>query len=101
MNDLRCPRPNAEGDGPTENVGCIDVTALSVDDLIKAERDVVAAHEAAKGQPYGGEPWKTWLRAAETFQASVTAYAKEEGVDRVTVEMDVKKKVRHPAPPKE
>jgi hypothetical protein len=74
------------------------VTTLSLDDLIKAEHDVLAAHEAAKMQPYGGGAWKTWLKAAADFQAGVTAYAKAKNVDRVTVEMDVKKKVRHPAP---
>jgi hypothetical protein len=74
------------------------VTALSLDDLIKAQRDVLAAQAAVKGQPYGGEAWKAWLKAAEDFQAGVTAYAKAKNIDRVTVEMDVKKTVRYPAP---
>ena len=72
------------------------MTDISFDDLINSERAVVEAHEAVKGKPYSGEAWKPWFDAAAEFQAKVTAYAKAEGTDRVTVEMDVKKKVRHP-----
>ncbi|MGW2725116.1 hypothetical protein [Streptomyces sp. NPDC001492] len=71
------------------------MTAISFDDLISAERAAVAAHDAVKGQPYSGEAWAPWVEAAAAFHAAVTAYAKAEGTDRVTVEMDVKKAVRH------
>lgn len=80
------------------DVGCADVTGISFDDLISAERAALEAHDAAKVEPYSAEAWKPWFDAAALFQAKVTQYAKAEGKDRVSVEMDVKKVVRHPAP---
>ncbi|WP_234381828.1 hypothetical protein [Streptomyces dysideae] len=70
---------------------------MSFDDLINAERPALEAHGAVKNEPYSAETWKPWFDAAADFQAKVTKYAKEQGVDRVSVEMDVKKAVRHPA----
>jgi hypothetical protein len=74
------------------------VTAISFDDLINAQRAAVEAREAVKDVPYSAEAWKPWVDAAVNFQAKVTEYAKAEGKDRVSVEMDVKKAVRHAAP---
>jgi len=82
-------------------VRCSDVTAISFDDLISAERAALEAQDTAKVQPYSAEAWKPWFDAAAIFQAMVTQYAKTEGKDRVSVEMDVKKAVRHPAPVEE
>ncbi|OLZ69507.1 hypothetical protein AV521_18540 [Streptomyces sp. IMTB 2501] len=73
------------------------MTAISFDDLINAQRAAVEANEAAKGVPYSAEAWKPWFDAAADFQAKVMEYAKTEGKDRVSVEMDVKKAVRHAA----
>ncbi len=73
------------------------MTAISFDDLINAERAALEAHDAVKGVPYSREAWKPWFDAAAAFQAKVTEYAKEQGADRVSVEMDVKKAVRHPS----
>lgn len=72
------------------------MTAISFDDLISAERTALEAHDAVKSEPYSAEAWKPWFDAAAEFQAKVTEYAKEQGTDRVSVEMDVKKAVRHP-----
>lgn len=74
------------------------MTDISFDDLINAERAAVAAHDTVKGKLYSREAWKPWFDATVDFQAKVTAYAKATGTDRVTVEMDVKRAVRHPAP---
>lgn len=71
---------------------------ISFDDLINLERDAVEAYEVARTLDYSAEAWKPWLDAAAAFHAAVTAYAKQEGKDRMSVEMDVKKTVRHPAP---
>ena len=79
-------------------VGCSDLTAISFDDLINAERAVLEAHGAVKGVPYSAEAWRPWFDAAVAFQAKVSEYAREQGTDRVSVEMDVKKAVRHPVP---
>ncbi|MFD9442095.1 hypothetical protein [Streptomyces sp. NPDC060001] len=70
----------------------------SFDDLITLECDAMAAYEAVKDEPYSAEAWKPWLEAAGAFQAAVTKYAAQEGKDRMSVEMDVKQKVRHPEP---
>ncbi|MFF4802328.1 hypothetical protein ACFY1U_28650 [Streptomyces sp. NPDC001351] len=74
------------------------MTAISFDDLINAERAVLEAHGAVRDVPYSAEAWKPWVDAAADFQAKVTKYAREQGADRVSVEMDVKKAVRHPQP---
>ncbi|MEU9189839.1 hypothetical protein AB0D14_35945 [Streptomyces sp. NPDC048484] len=74
------------------------MTAISFDDLINLERAAVEANDAVKGLPYSAEAWKPWFDASAEFQTKVTAYAKAEGKDRVSVEMDVKKAVRHPVP---
>lgn len=79
------------------DVGSSDVTAISFDDLINLERAAVEANDAVKGLPCSAEAWKPWFNASVEFQAKVTAYAKAEGKDRVSVEMDVKKAVRHSA----
>jgi hypothetical protein len=71
------------------------VTAISFDDLINAQRAALDAREAVKGVPYSAEAWKPWFDAAADFQAKVTEYAKAEGKDRVSVEMDAQKAVRH------
>ncbi|MCQ9179186.1 hypothetical protein KMT30_09080 [Streptomyces sp. IBSBF 2953] len=73
------------------------MTAISFDDLINLERAAVEANDAVKGLPYSAEVWKPWVDASAEFQANVTAYAKAESKNRVSVEMDVKKKVRHVA----
>ncbi|MFE0257256.1 hypothetical protein [Streptomyces sp. NPDC059010] len=72
------------------------MTAISFDDLINAERAALEAHDSIKGVPYSPEAWKPWLDAAAAFQAKVTEYATEQGTDRFSIEMDVKKAVRHP-----
>ncbi|MGQ4436645.1 MULTISPECIES: hypothetical protein [unclassified Streptomyces] len=72
------------------------MTAISFDDLIELERAAVEAKDAVKGLPYSAEAWKPWTDASGAFQTALTAYAKAEGKDRVSVEMDVKKAVRHP-----
>lgn len=74
------------------------MTAISFDDLIDLERAAVEANGAVKGVPYSAEAWKPWFDASAEFHTKVTAYAKAEGKDRVSVEMDVKKAVRHPVP---
>ncbi|MCZ0997598.1 hypothetical protein O1M63_04745 [Streptomyces mirabilis] len=71
------------------------MTAISFDDLINLERTVVEANNAVNDLPYSAEAWKPWFNASAEFQTKVTAYAKAEGKDRVSVEMDVKKAVRH------
>lgn len=81
---------------PWPDVGSFDVTAISFDDLIDLERAAVEANDAVKHLPYSAESWKPWFDASAEFQMKVTAYAKAEGKDRVSVEMDVKKAVRHP-----
>jgi hypothetical protein len=83
---------------PWPDVGSFDVTAISFDDLINLERAAVEANDAVKGLPYTAEAWKPWFDASAEFQTAVTAYANAEGKDRVVVEMDVKKAVRHPVP---
>ena len=77
------------------------MTAISLDDLISAERAVLEAQDAARSEPYSAQAWKPWFDAAAEFQAKVTEYAKEQGKDRVSVEMDVKKAVRHSEPDKD
>ncbi|MFI0268590.1 hypothetical protein [Streptomyces luteogriseus] len=42
--------------------------------------------------------WKAWRDAADGVQDAVTEHAKEQGTARTTVEADVKRAVRHPAP---
>lgn len=42
--------------------------------------------------------WKTWRERAQEVQAAVTAYAKDEGKQRHSVEADGKQKARHPEP---
>ncbi|OIJ97754.1 hypothetical protein BIV25_13175 [Streptomyces sp. MUSC 14] len=71
------------------------MTAISFDDLINAQRAAVEANATVKDVPYSVEAWKPWFDAAADFQAKVTEYAKAEGKDRVSVEMDAKRAVRH------
>lgn len=71
---------------------------ISFDDLINLERAAVDAYGEARTLDYSAEAWKPWMDAAAEFQAAVTVYAKQEGKDRMSVEMDVKKVVRHPVP---
>lgn len=77
------------------------MTAISFDDLIHLERTAVEANDAVKDLPYSAEAWKPWFDASAEFQTTVTAYAKAEGKDRVSVEMDVKKAVRHSVHPED
>ncbi|WP_234334558.1 hypothetical protein [Streptomyces sp. NRRL B-1347] len=67
------------------------------DDLIMLERS--AEEERAKLAGLDGEEhaaqWRRWYDASVTFQAAVTAYAKETGQARNEVEQAVKKAVRH------
>lgn len=73
------------------------MTAISFEDLINLEREAVEAYDEARRVEYSAAAWKPWLDAAAVFQAAVTSYAKQEGKDRVSVEMGVKKMVRQPA----
>ncbi|MEI5102913.1 hypothetical protein RB200_35740 [Streptomyces sp. PmtG] len=67
------------------------------DELIMLERS--AEEERAKLAGLDGEEhaaqWRRWYDASATFQAAVTAYAKETGQPRHEVEQVVKKTVRH------
>ncbi|GGV53539.1 hypothetical protein [Streptomyces spectabilis] len=67
------------------------------DDLIMMERS--AEEERAKLAGLDGEEhaaqWRRWYDASVTFQAAVTAYARETGQARHEVEQAVKKAVRH------
>ena len=55
------------------------------DDLLAAEREAWAAHQAGQ----------MTVAQANTVQDGITAYAEASGVSRVTVEMALKKAVRH------
>ncbi|MFE9949263.1 hypothetical protein ACFYRJ_17230 [Streptomyces sp. NPDC005531] len=66
------------------------------EDLIELERVAVAEQRKAHGKPYTPEDWEPWRRAAEKFQAALTAHAEATGVSRYELEMAVKKAVLHP-----
>ena len=62
---------------------------------MKLEQAAVDAHAALDIADDYDTARQEWLAAAAEFQAAVTEYAQEEGEPRVTVEMAVKKAVRH------
>jgi uncharacterized protein YukE len=67
------------------------------DDLINLERQAEAERAAMAGlagPPYE-EQWRKWRRAAAKVQAAITAHATATGENRMSVEMAVKKAVRH------
>jgi uncharacterized protein YukE len=67
------------------------------DDLINLERaaeDARARMAGLAGPPYE-EQWRKWREASAAVQAAITAHAKVTGENRMTVEMAVKKTVRH------
>ncbi|MEU0355010.1 hypothetical protein [Streptomyces cyaneofuscatus] len=69
---------------PSENL--IDLCRASVD-----------AQRVALSQPYTEEGWAPWRKAAETFQAAVTAEANQEPTQsRYALEQAAKKAVLHP-----
>lgn len=68
------------------------------EDLIELERKAVAEQQKAHAEPYTEEGWAAWRRAAETFQAAVTAHAEAAGVSRYELEMAVKETVLRPKP---
>lgn len=67
------------------------------DDLITLERD--AEQERARLAGLTGAEWEAqrlrWREASTVVQAAITAHAKTTGENRMTVEMAVKKAVRH------
>ncbi|MGW0780286.1 hypothetical protein [Streptomyces sp. NPDC002913] len=68
------------------------------DELINLCRAAVEAERVATSEPYTEERWAPWLRAAETFQAAVTAEAAATATDRGKLEMAAKRIVLHPEP---
>ncbi|MGW5736987.1 MULTISPECIES: hypothetical protein [Streptomyces] len=71
----------------------VDIT----DELIKLERSAEEARAklaGLEGEEYAAQ-WRAWADAAEAFQATVTAHAKETGQPRHEVETAAKKAVRH------
>lgn len=73
--------------------------AHTFEDLVKLEQAAEDAR-ARLGDPdvdYTTQ-WQAWREASAAFQAAVTEHAKDEGTPRVSVEMAVKKVVRHPEP---
>ncbi|WP_260988205.1 hypothetical protein [Streptomyces sp. CFMR 7] len=67
--------------------------------LIELCRASVEAQRAATAVPYSKEAWAPWLKAAETFQAAVTAEADQEPKQsRYELEQAAKKAVLHPEP---
>nr|WP_306284108.1 hypothetical protein [Streptomyces sp. Termitarium-T10T-6] len=67
------------------------------DELIKLCRASVEAQQVATSEPYTQEGWAAWLKAAETFQAAVTAEAAQEPKQsRLELEQAAKKIVLHP-----
>ncbi|MFE9906426.1 hypothetical protein [Streptomyces achromogenes] len=69
------------------------------DDLIALER--AAEEQRAKLAGLDGAEYeaqrRAWREAAGAVQAAITAHAKATGLDRYTVEMAVKRAVRHAA----
>lgn len=76
----------------------IQPVAKPSDELINLCRASVEAQRKALSEPYTEEGWAPWRAAAETFQAAVTAEAKETGQERYPLEMAAKKAVLHPDP---
>lgn len=68
------------------------------ENLINLCRAAVEAQRAATAVPYSEDGWAPWMKAAETFQAAVTAEAKETGEGRFKLEQAAKKAVLHPEP---
>ncbi|CAM5265765.1 hypothetical protein [Streptomyces badius] len=67
------------------------------DELIKLCRAAVEAERVATSEPYTQEGWAAWMKAAETFQAAVTAEAGQEPKQsRLELEQAAKKAVLHP-----
>lgn len=70
--------------------------AHTFEDLVALERAAEQARTALFDSEASPGARQAWLDAAAVFQAAVTEYAAAEGESRVTVEMAVKKAVRHP-----
>ncbi|MFE3378685.1 hypothetical protein [Streptomyces anulatus] len=68
---------------------------LTTPDLLQLERDALEAQAAATSATPPEGAFDTWREAAAKVQAAVTAHAKKENLNRVAVEMAVKKAVRH------
>ncbi|MFF8299621.1 hypothetical protein ACF07M_30235 [Streptomyces globisporus] len=67
------------------------------DELIELCRAAVEAERVATSEPYTEEGWAAWMKAAETFQAAVTAEAAQEPKQsRLGLEQAAKKAVLHP-----
>ncbi|MEU2996946.1 hypothetical protein ABZ684_05115 [Streptomyces sp. NPDC006995] len=67
------------------------------ENLIELCRAAVEAERAATSEPYSREGWAAWMKAAETFQAAVTAEAGQEPKQsRLELEQAAKKAVLHP-----
>lgn len=74
----------------------LPAVAKPSENLIDLCRASVEAQRVALSQSYTVEGWRPWLEAAETFQAAVTAEAKETGEGRYELEQAAKKAVLHP-----
>ncbi len=90
--------------------------AHSFDDLVTLQRavDRANAHVLARRDAYGrpadetgwsdeqtaayDQAWREWRELAADVQAAITAYAKDEGEPRFTVEAQLRRTVRHPQP---
>ncbi|MEU3432416.1 hypothetical protein [Streptomyces sp. NPDC006863] len=67
------------------------------ENLINLCRAAVEAERKATSEPYTQEGWAAWMKAAETFQAAVTAEAGQEPKQsRLELEQAAKKAVLHP-----
>ncbi|WP_107065638.1 hypothetical protein [Streptomyces aureus] len=67
------------------------------DDLINLERDAEEARARMAGlaDAEHNAQWKRWREASAAVQGAITAHAKATGENRMSVEMAVKKAVRH------
>jgi hypothetical protein len=75
--------------------------AHTFEELVEKQRAADQAHAAvqalrAKGDPPAYETaWQVWRDLAQDVQGAVTVHAKEQGVVRAGVELEVKRAVRY------
>ncbi|MFD0427590.1 hypothetical protein ACFQ60_03525 [Streptomyces zhihengii] len=61
---------------------------------MRLQREANAAGRQATAEEYSAEVWRPWLTAAAAAQRAVAEYASEKNLDRVDLEMAVKKAAR-------
>ncbi|MCX5262451.1 hypothetical protein [Streptomyces sp. NBC_00199] len=76
--------------------------AHTFEELVEKQRGADQAHATTQALRTKGDPaayeaaWHVWRGLAQDVQGAVTVHAKEQGVMRAGVELEVKKAVRHP-----